>query len=82
MKKFKVEVPVEYVMGHLRYGHYEVELEAESIDAAKKYLQTEDGQDYIIENGDLEIDDYSVEDAGSLDMTMMHIEEVWLWKEK
>lgn len=82
MKKFKVEVPVEYVMGRLRYGHYEVELEAESIDAAKKYLQTEDGQDYIIENGDLEIDDYSVEDTGSLDMTMMHIEEVCLRKEK
>lgn len=76
MKKFKVEVPVEYVMGHLRYGHYEVELEAESIDAAKKYLQTEDGQDYIIENGDFEIDDYSVEGIGPLNMAIVHIEEV------
>lgn len=58
MKKFKVNVPCEYVQGYLRYGHGEAVIEAETIEEArakaKEYAESRDL--------DIILDDYSLED--------------------
>lgn len=59
MKKFRVTRDADYVMGHLRYGHQEGVIEAESLEDAKRKIE-EDGYDDCL---DLVIDDYSVDDA-------------------
>lgn len=76
MKKFKVSVPTDYVVGHLRYGHYELEIEAESLEKAKEYINSEEGKKYIHGNADsFEVDDYEIDDIGGLDISMAIIEE-------
>lgn len=76
MKKFKVSVPTDYVVGHLRYGHYELEIEAESLEKAKEYINSEEGKKYIHDNADsFEVDDYEIDDIGGLDISMAIIEE-------
>lgn len=76
MKKFKISVPTDYVVGHLRYGHYELEIESESIESAKEYINSVEGKEYIHDNADFEVDDYEVDDIGDLDLSMAIIEEV------
>lgn len=67
-KKIKVEfnIPLEYVIGHLRYGHREGVLEL--TEEEFKRLE-EDPEEFLLEEGficDLElvIDDYRIEDYG------------------
>lgn len=67
-KKVKFDIPLEYVMGHLRYGHKEGVLEL--TEEEFKELQ-EDPLDFIYNQDilcdlDLIIDDYSVEDYGNI----------------
>lgn len=63
MKKYKVDAPVEYVMGHLRYGAYQgiIELDENRLD----------NDDYVYEmireNCNFEVDDYSIEDIGPIE---------------
>ena len=59
MAKFKVFQDADYVQGHLRYGHREGIIEAESKEDALNKLENEGYTDYL----DLEIDDYSVYDV-------------------
>lgn len=65
--KVKFNVPLEYVFGHLRYGHKEgvVELTEEEFQRLKKdsmkFLDEED----LLYDLDLIIDDYRIEDWGS-----------------
>ena len=59
MAKFFVKQDADYVVGHLRYGHREGYIEADSIDDAKKKLEEEGYTDYL----DLVVDDYEIEDA-------------------
>lgn len=58
--KYKVCVPVDYIQGHLRYGHLEYTIDAnsgeEAIELAKKSVDYE-----------VVVDDYEVEDCGSED---------------
>lgn len=72
MKKFKVEIPLEYVQGHLRYGHLEAEIEAKTEEEAKTLAKewAEDGDMSI------EVDDYSIDDIGDVDYENMIIEEI------
>lgn len=69
MKKVSIYAPLEYVAGHLRYGHLEGELKMtdEEFEEFKKnpldFLYKED----YISDLDLEIDDYEVEDMGPVD---------------
>ena len=60
MTTFRETRDLDYVMGHLRYGHLEGEFEAESKEQLMEKL--EDGN----LRGELEIvfDDYEVEDCG------------------
>ena len=80
MKKYKVSVPTDYVAGHLRYGHYETEIEAESLEKVKEYINSNEGKEYIKEVAEFEVDDYEIDDIGDLDLTMVIIEEIKLEK--
>lgn len=59
MAKFRVRQDADYVIGHLRYGHREGVIEADSKEDALDKLQNEGYTDYL----DLKVDDYEVEVA-------------------
>ena len=62
MTRYKVVGELDYVQGYLRYGHLELEIDKETWDGL-----TEDEQyDMLSEYGDLVVDDYTVEDRGSI----------------
>ena len=69
MKKVSIDASLEYVAGYLRYGHLEGELEMtdEEFEKFKKnpldFLYKED----YINDLDLVIDDYEVNDMGPVD---------------
>ena len=58
MAKFKVFQDADSVQGHLRYGHREGIIEADSKEDALNKLKNEGYTDYLY----LEIDDYEVDD--------------------
>jgi hypothetical protein len=58
MAKFRVRQDADYVMGHLRYGHREGVIEAESVEDALDKLKNHNYTDYL----NLVVDDYEVED--------------------
>ena len=60
--KFLVRADVGYVVGHLRYGHLEGEVEAESEEELKEMMEDEYFSDWL----DLVVDGYRVEDYGDV----------------
>lgn len=60
-----VYAEVEYLMGHLRYGHFELQMDEEEYKEYESFTD-EDKKGYIMENGDLIIDDYEVDDYGPI----------------
>ncbi|MBO5484301.1 MAG: hypothetical protein J5979_03705 [Lachnospiraceae bacterium] len=73
MAKFRVTQELDYITGHLRYGHREGTIEADSLEDAKKKIE-KDGYDDCL---DLVVDDYRTEDwsAGSNPFEYERIEE-------
>lgn len=63
MAKYKIIAPVEYITGHLRYGHYEGELEL-----TEEELQKINENPNLLREYDLDliIDDYRVDDVGCI----------------
>ena len=67
--KIKFDIPLEYIIGHLRYGHKEgiLELTEEEFNRLKenpeKFIYEED----ILDNLNLIIDDYAIEDYGGIE---------------
>lgn len=59
MAKFKVRQEADYVVGHLRYGHREGIIEADSLEDAKKKVEEEGYDDCL----DLVVDSYRVDDV-------------------
>jgi hypothetical protein len=59
MAKFKVYQDANYTVGHLRYGHREGIIEAESRDDALNKLRNEGYTDYL----GFVLDDYELEDV-------------------
>lgn len=59
MAKFKVYQDANYVVGHLRYGHREGIIEAESKEDALNKLRDEGYTDYL----DFVLDDYELENV-------------------
>lgn len=59
MARFKVSQDAEYVMGHLRCGHREAIIEADSKEDVLNKLKNDGYTDYL----DFVLDDYSLEDA-------------------
>lgn len=80
MKTYTVCVPVDYIMGYLRYGHAEFNIEADSAEEAIQKLQKnkeicQKMDEGVIPNDPdfdemdydrIEVDDYRVEDFGDL----------------
>ena len=69
MKKILIDAPLEYVAGHLRYGHLEgvIEVSDEEFEKFK-----ENPIDFLYDNEyidelDLLIDDWRVDDRGPID---------------
>lgn len=62
MGKILVTGTVDYISGHLRYGHYEAEMDEETFLKLKK----EDVIKYLEERGELVVDDFSIEDHGEI----------------
>lgn len=59
MRKFKVIQDADYAMGHLRYGHREGIIEADSKEDALDKLKNHDYTDYL----DFVVDDYELDDV-------------------
>lgn len=59
MAKFRVSQDADYVMGHLRYGHREGIIKAESKEDALNKLENEGYTDHL----NFVLDDYSCEDV-------------------
>ncbi len=72
MKRYYVSIPVEYVIGYLRSGHFEGYVEANSEAEAKLKLQINSIEKYL----DFYVDDYSVEDIGDILENEIIIEEM------
>lgn len=72
MKRYYINIPVEYVIGYLRTGHYEGYIEANNEAEAKIKLQINPIENYL----DFYIDDYSVDDIGDILKNEMIIEEM------
>ena len=61
MAKFNVKIQCDYVTGHLRYGHLEGVIEAESAeDATQLALEYPDMLDLVID--DYRVNDYEIDD--------------------
>lgn len=65
MAKYFVYAPVDYVMGYLRYGHFEGEIEIpdDKINDEEYIIST------IRDEGELIIDDWRVEDYGDIEIS-------------
>ena len=64
MSKYLVYAPVEYVMGHLRYGHWEAEIEIPDDKLEDKDWILE----MVCEEGELLIDDFEVDGYGDIEL--------------
>lgn len=67
--KVKFDIPLEYVAGHLRYGHKEgiLELTEEEFNRLKEDPEEFVYEEDILENLNLIIDDYSIDDCGGIE---------------
>lgn len=72
MSKYFIYAPVDYIVGHLRYGHFEgiIDLEDEEIDDKEKL------EDLIRDNCELLIDDWEIDDYGSFDMDGLELRRI------
>ena len=57
--KVKIYKDCDYVQGHLRYGHFEREIEVDSLEQAKEMFPDERDTYYDM---DLIVDDYEIND--------------------
>lgn len=56
---------LEYVQGYLRYGHLEMELNDEDFEKFKS-LSLEEQEEWLRDEGHIEVDDYSIDDSGDI----------------
>ena len=66
MKKYEITADVDYISGHIRYGHLALTLDESELKLFKA-LSDEDQLDYLDSQGDLIIDEYEVDDFGQLE---------------
>ena len=67
----KITCPVDYVTGHLRYGHYELVLSEEEY--AKFQESSDEEKEDWIRDGEFIVDDYEVDDTGCLEMNSLEV---------
>lgn len=89
MKTYTVCVPTDYLMGHLRYGHVEFDIEAESAEEAIQKLQKnkeicQKMDEGVIPNDPdfeeidfdrIEVDDYRIDDFGDIRYEKAYVSE-------
>ena len=89
MKTYTVCVPADYIVGHVRYGHAEYKIQAESADEAIEKLRTTketirkmnkgeipDDPDFEdIDYSNIVIDDACIDDIGEYNYNDMWVEE-------
>ena len=61
----KIIAEIDYINGHLRYAHYELNLTDEELKEFKNSSK-KDQQHWIADEGDLIIDDYYLNDIGEI----------------
>lgn len=74
--KFKFEKELDYIVGHLRYGHIEGTIEADSLEEAKKKLEEYEKKDLLCEFGKASNDSIiwkCVCDCGKLNKKSVHM---------
>ena len=59
-----ITADVDYILGHLRYGHYELEVTDKEFEQFQN-MSDADKAEYIEESGCLIIDDYDVDDIAT-----------------
>jgi hypothetical protein len=64
MSKYLVYAPIDYVIGHLRYGHFEAEIEIPDDKLNDKGWILE----MVREEGELIIDDFEVDGYGDIEL--------------
>lgn len=64
MSKYLVYAPVDYVIGHLRYGHFEAEIEIPD----DKLNDEEWILEAVRDQGELIIDDFRVDGYGDIEL--------------
>lgn len=57
---------IDWVGGHIRRGHFELTLEGKELEDFKS-LTDKNKADFLINNGDIVIDDVRVDDWGKID---------------
>ena len=70
MTKLNIHADIDYIDGHLRYGHYELEVEKSVWDK----LSDDEKREYIEDVGELEVDDFEINDIG--DITEIQVTEI------
>jgi len=70
----KIICPVEYVVGHLRNGHYELDLSEEDYEEFQ-HSSDEEKKGWI-RDGDFIVDDSRVEDIGLLEMDRLRVVDI------
>ena len=68
--KFQIEANLEYVVGHLRYGHYITTVEANSEEELRELLTKESVREQIFNTAELIIDNYEVDDIGPIELPL------------
>lgn len=63
MKKYLVTADCEWIVGHLRWGHYEAELTEEQYQKYLKAKENGEENDYVRDVCDLIVDDWRIEDC-------------------
>ena len=56
---------LDYINGYLIYGHLEMELNNEDFEKFKS-LSLEEQKEWLLNEGQVEVDNYSLEDYGSI----------------
>lgn len=69
--KFQVEANVEYLIGRLRYGYYSTIVEANSQEEVEKMLENEEVCEKIINNMELIVDGYEIDDIGPVEFPLI-----------
>lgn len=63
INKVRISAGIEYVAGHLRYGHYEAFVDKKDIEGKSP----EELKEYIQDVGTIVIDDYEIDDMGDVE---------------
>lgn len=69
--KFQVEANVKYLIGRLRYGYYSTIVEANSQEEVEKMLENEEMCEKIINNMELIVDGYEIDDIGPVEFPLI-----------